>query len=163
LYIKQEPSSNTFFLRLEAGKRNEVAQLLAPLGALEDLPIDGGIRLRMGGNPSDPRKAWQDVQALLGERATAQPVLLDESGHEQYPTGDISVRFFDAASDLQLNQFAESYGLRLLKRNEFVPEQAVFTPLEAGGRFLPDLVREIASDGAVQAVWANTLARYQRR
>jgi hypothetical protein len=120
------------------------------------------MRLRTGGKSSDPRGAWQDVQALLGESATVQPVLLDESGHEQYPTGEVSVRFLDAASDQQLKQFAESYGLRLHRRNEYVPQQAVFTPLEPVRRYLPDLVREIASDGDVQAVWANTLAHYRR-
>jgi hypothetical protein len=99
---------------------------------------------------------------LLGARATVQPVLLDESGHEQYPTGEISVRFLDAASDQQLKQFAESYGLRLHRRNEYVPEQAVFTPLEPVRRYLPDLVREVASNDGVRAAWANTLAHYRR-
>jgi hypothetical protein len=162
LEIKQEPSANTFFLRLEEGSQSEVKRLLASLGTLEDLPADGAMRLRVGVGLSDPRVAWQEVQALLGERANVQPVLLDESGHEQYPTGDISVRFLYATSDQQLKRFAETYGLRLRKRNEFVPEQAVFIPLEPGRHFLPDLVRKIASDGSVQAAWANTLARYQR-
>jgi hypothetical protein len=162
LDIKQESSVDTFFLRLEEGKRNEVTQLLASLGDLEDLPIDGGMRLRMGRHSSDPRGAWQGVQALLGERATVQPVLLDESGYEQYPTGEISVRFLDVPSDQQLKQFADSYGLHLHRRNEYVPQQAVFTPLEPGRRYLPDLVREVSSDNRVQAIWANTLARYRR-
>jgi hypothetical protein len=162
LEVKQEPSANTFFLRLDEGRGDEVKQLLAPLGDLEDLPVKGGMRLRVGAGLSDPRVAWEEVQALLGERADVQPVLLDESGHEQYPTGDISVRFLGAASDQQLKRFAELYGLCLRKRNEFVPEQAVFTPLEPGRHFLPDLVRQTASDDAVRAAWANTLARYQR-
>lgn len=160
--IKQESSADTFFLRLEEGKRNEVTQLLVSLGDLEDLPVGGGMRLRMGRHSSDPREAWQGVQTLLGDSATVQPVLLDESGYEQYPTGEISVRFLDAPSDQQLKQFAESYGLRLHRRNEYVPEQAVFTPLEHGRRYLPDLVREVSSDNRVQAVWANTLAHYRR-
>lgn len=76
------------------------------------------------------------------------------------PTGEITVRFREALDEKQLQRFATGYGLRLLRRNEFVPQQAVFQP--AGRPDLRSLVRTIEGDGSTKAVWLNTLSRYSR-
>lgn len=75
-------------------------------------------------------------------------------------TGEITVRFRDTPNDLQLQRFASGYGLRLLRRNEFVPQQAVFQPAERSD--LSSLVRTIEEDRRAKAVWLNTLSRYSR-
>lgn len=75
-------------------------------------------------------------------------------------TGEITVRFRETLDDRQLLRFASGYGLRLLRRNEFVPQQAVFQPADRAD--LPALVRTIEGDGTTKAVWLNTLSRYTR-
>jgi hypothetical protein len=77
-------------------------------------------------------------------------------------TGEISVRFFRAPSDAELNGFAAQHGLRLLRRNDLVPQQAVFRPVEPPPGDLRDVVSRIEGDAAARAVWANTLSSPQR-
>jgi hypothetical protein len=76
------------------------------------------------------------------------------------PTGEITVRFREVPDDRQLQHFASGYGLRLLRRNDFVPQQAVFRPADRTD--LSSLVRTIEGDGSTKAVWLNTLSRYTR-
>jgi hypothetical protein len=74
-------------------------------------------------------------------------------------TGEISVRFHRAPSDADLAGFAAEHGLRLLRRNDFAPQQAVFQPLASG---LQEAVQRIRQEGAARSVWANTLSAPQR-
>ena len=89
-------------------------------------------------------------------RATA----LHREQHDVVPTGEITVRFRETPDEKQLQRFASGHGLRLLRRNEFVPQQAVFQPADRSD--LPALVRTIEGDGSTKAVWLNTLSRYTR-
>ena len=75
-------------------------------------------------------------------------------------TGEITVRFREIPDQKQLQRFASGYGLRLLRRNEFAPQQVVFQPGDHSD--LPALVRTIEGDGSTKAVWLNTLSRYTR-
>lgn len=77
-------------------------------------------------------------------------------------TGEVSVRFHGAPSDSELAGFAAEHGLRLLRRNELVPQQAVFQPLQPLGNDLGSVIRRIEREGAARAVWANTLSAPQR-
>lgn len=83
--------------------------------------------------------------------------------HDVVPTGEITVRFRETPDEQQLQRFASGYRLRLLRRNEFMPQQAVFQPVDRSNRSdLPALVRTIEADGSTKAVWLNTLSRYER-
>lgn len=75
------------------------------------------------------------------------------------PTGEVSVRFHTSPSDAELSGFAAEHGLRLLRRNEFVPQQVVFQPL---GSDVRSVIQRIEREGAARAVWANTLSGPQR-
>ena len=48
--------------------------------------------------------------------------------HDVVPTGEITVRFRETPDEQQLQRFASGHKLRLLRQNEFVPQQAVFQP-----------------------------------
>jgi hypothetical protein len=74
-------------------------------------------------------------------------------------TGEISVRFYGAPSDADLAGFATEHGLLLLRRNDYVPSQAVFQPLAANPE---EIIGQIRREGAARAVWANTLSAPQR-
>jgi hypothetical protein len=81
---------------------------------------------------------------------------------EQHLTGEITVRFQDAPGDEELQRFATGHGLRLLRRNEYVRQQAVFRPLGASASVLPELVRTLERESGIRAAWLNTLSRYHR-
>jgi hypothetical protein len=93
-------------------------------------------------------------------RQATAPVLLDEEGVPHELTGEVSVRFTVSPSEEALRRFALRHGLRLVRRNEFVPQQAVFQPLEESP--LPELARKLEREEGVRAAWANTLSPYQR-
>ncbi|HEX4964381.1 MAG TPA: hypothetical protein VF173_26425 [Thermoanaerobaculia bacterium] len=76
-------------------------------------------------------------------------------------TGEITIRFTQFPGDEELRQLISRHGLLLLRRNEFVREQAVFKPADPS-RSLSDLVQTIEQEGTARAVWANRSSRYQR-
>jgi hypothetical protein len=160
---KLSPSRTEYVVSLTDGSPDSMADRLGARGSIE--PIKGRsdlglIRMRdaVGG---DPRKAWKEAQDAVGREAGVQPVLLDADGQPQYPTGEVSVRFRERPSDAELERFARAHALRFLRRNEFVPEQAVFEPVEKA-RYLPDLTEELDASTDVKLAWANTIAAYDR-
>jgi len=94
------------------------------------------------------------------KQAAMQPVLLDERGEPYYLTGEVSVRFMAPPSEEDLRRFARRHGLRLVRRNEFVRQQAVFQPLEESR--LPELAHRLEREAGVRAAWPNAMRRYQR-
>ena len=106
---------------------------------------------------ADQTAPWQDVGAEW-----VAPVVVDETGRPSFPTGAIGVRFDEPLSDGGLQAFAGEHGLRLLRRNEYVPEQAVFAPVASGTTFLPDVVDRLCDDARVQTSWPVTTSAYER-
>lgn len=158
---EQKPSRGDFVLQARRD-REVVRRELEPLGAVEELQGSDLLLLRLNKAPASAKSAWERIRKMLGEGESVQPVLLDDSGLPQYPTGEISVRFRKPPSDASLKRFARAHGLRLSSRNEFVPQQAIFELAEAGGSYIPKVVKEVAGDESVELAWANTLARYER-
>jgi hypothetical protein len=143
--------------------REKVQRKLKNLGEVEELKgSDNILLLHFRQKAPDAKAAWELIRKELGEGEIVHPVLLDERGHHQYPTGEISVRFQSTPSDAQLKRFATSHGLRLRSRNEFMPQQAIFEPLKPGEKYIPELVQEIAVAKNIQLAWANTLSRFER-
>jgi hypothetical protein len=160
--MKQSPSNHLFIVRVDPKDQATASKRLASIGRLQPLEGSDSLLLSLPTPPAPSRSAWLQAQEVLGTAGSVQPVLIDETGEPHYPTGEISVRFTTAPDDAGLHRFAADHGLRLLRRNEFVREQAVFKPLDSAESYLPDLVRKIESEGIAKSVWANTLSRYQR-
>ncbi|HEX3553377.1 MAG TPA: hypothetical protein VIA62_09110 [Thermoanaerobaculia bacterium] len=159
--MKQTPSDRVFIVRVSPKDQAAASRRLAPLGCLQ--PLDGSDALLLSLRvPAPCRSAWHRAQEILGGTGSVQPVLIDETGEHHYPTGEISVRFRAVPDENGLRRFAADHGLRLLRRNEFVREQAAFQPLDGTEGYLPDLVQQIEREGIAKAVWANTLSHYQR-
>jgi hypothetical protein len=108
------------------------------------------------------KAAWQRLRKLVGALGVVQPVLIDDQGLDQLPTGEISVRFATPPTDASLERFAASHDLRLLTRNEFVPRQAVFAPIHPEEQYLPEVIQSATSAKNVERAWANTLGQYRR-
>lgn len=159
---KLSPSRTEYVVSLTDRKPDSMADRLGARGSIERMKgrADLGL-IRLRDASGDPRTAWEQTQKALGADASIQPVLLDADGKPQYPTGEVSVRFRERPSDPELERFANAHGLRFLRRNEFVPEQAVFEPVEKA-RYLPDLTDELDASKDVTLAWANTIAAYDR-
>jgi hypothetical protein len=159
---KPSPSRTEFVVTGPARQRDRIVDRLGDLGSVEQVKGQSDfvlVRLRDAGQ--DPRKAWEHAQAALGEDTRIQPVLVDADGKPQYPTGEVSVRFRGPVSDDDLERFAAKHHLRVVRRNEFVPEQIVFEPVESA-RYLPDVIDELGASDAARLAWANTIAKYER-
>jgi len=158
----QRPSNSLFVVHAKHN-RQQVQETLKDLGEVEELKgSDNLLLVHLPKKAAAAKKAWQSIRKKLGEDEAVHPVLLDETGHHQYPTGEINVRFQSTPTDAQLKRFAASHRLRLHSRNEFVPQQAIFEPLKAGEQYVPELVEEISNDKNIQLAWANTLSRFER-
>jgi hypothetical protein len=155
------PDNHLFVIHVSAEDRSAVTQRLTVWGSLR--PLNGTDTLLFSvPATSNVRIAWNQAQEIVGTAGSVQPVLLDEDGEPHYPTGEISVRFRDTLGDEELQSFAARHDLRLLRRNELVPQQAVFQPLDASGSYLPELVQRLEREKRTLSAWANTLSRYQR-
>lgn len=74
----------------------------------------------------------------------------------------MTVRFERAPSDSELAAFCQAHGLHRCRRNEFVAEQASFSPADARATYLPDLVAALQRASGVVTAWGNTVSRYRR-
>jgi hypothetical protein len=144
--------------RGEAGVR----RALGELGAVEDLDDSGLLLVRLHSPAHDPKAAWSDVLERLDAVEWAGPLLVDEASGEHFPTGDVTVRFRHSPTEAELERFAAEHGVALRHRNEFVPEQATFVPLEPRRTYLPDLAGRLAKADDVARAWINTASRYRR-
>lgn len=160
--MKQAPSDHLFVVDVGSRERDEAVQHLAPLGTVQ--PLEGSERLLLltiAPGSLDAESAWNRARELLGDLGSVHPVLLDELGEPHFPTGEISVRFREVPPDDRLQEFAAEHGLRLRNRNEYVPQQAVFRPVDSAS-YLPKVVEELTETTDTKAVWANTLTRFRR-
>jgi hypothetical protein len=139
-----------------------VRRALGELGAVEELDDSGLLLIRLHTPGDEPKAAWRDIVERLDAVEWAGPLLVDEASGEHFPTGEVSVRFRRPPADAELERFARAHGMAVRRRNEFVPEQASFVPLEPRRTYLPDLVRTLADDDHVARAWINTASRYRR-
>lgn len=109
------------------------------------------------------RAVWEKLSRLMGRSAAVYPVLMDSDGVAHYPTGEVTLRFEKTPTPDEVMDFARAHGLRLLRGNEFAPQQFVFAPLDSVADFLPDLISRLARSAGVSSAWANTLSRYRRQ
>jgi hypothetical protein len=157
--MRQSPSNHLFVVH--AQDQTTIAQRLSTLGCVQPLAGAGALLLTLSVS-SDARSAWSRAREAIGSAGTVQPVLLNEDGGPHYPTGEVSVRFLEAPGEEELRRFAARHDLRLVRRNEFVPQQAVFQPLDRSGSYLPELVERLEREAGTRAAWANTLSQYRR-
>jgi len=159
--MKQSASSDLFVVHTSSKDRPALSRRLTATGRLQ--PLDGTDALLLS-LPSDraAKPAWDHAREVVGTAGTVQPVLFDEAGEPHYPTGEISIRFVEPPGDEDLRRLAAEHGLQLIRRNEFVPQQAVFQPLDASAGYLPEIVERLEKEKGIRTAWANTLSRYQR-
>ena len=159
--LVQKASTNLFVVHAKQD-RQKVQETLKDFGEVEELKGANNLLLVHLSKDTASKKTRQSIQKRLGEGEAVHPVIVDESGQHQYPTGEINVRFRSTPSNAQLKKFAQEHKLRLHARNEFVPQQAIFEPVKVGERNVLEVVREISKDKNIQLAWPNTLSRYER-
>lgn len=112
--------------------------------------------------PGDPRSAVDRVRDIVGEGCVVAPLLTDDDGNELIPTGGIQVRFLKEPSETALRRFKNQYQVKVSRRSKWEREQIEVEPEVAGGRFLLDLLDDIAADDEVAAAWPNVRAAYSK-
>jgi hypothetical protein len=108
------------------------------------------------------KESWRKLLDENKDVAWAQPVLVDDDGHERYPTGELTVRFDEPPTDKELEIFARSRNLRTARRNAYQPAQVVLVPAEPRAVFLPELCDELERIPGVTRAWLNSLSHYTR-
>ena len=158
---RQDPVADRFVVKPAAAANQIRRAAESPRSSSE---LDGsGLRIvQLKDAEPNPRTAWRTLLDADPSLEWAAPVLIDRDQHAHFPTGDVSVRFDHALAIEELEHFAAEHRVRVLARNEFVPEQVSFRPLQPREEYLPDLVRAIGDAPGVRAAWANTSSRYQR-
>ena len=142
----------------------DVEAVQSRLGELADVELlaDDLLLVTPHETNADGVAWWERIRDAVESAEWVAPVVVDGSGRSSYPTGAIAVRFATVPSAGELDELAAENGLHLLRRNKYVPEQAVFTPVEPRETFLPELVDRIAHRPEVQAAWPVTMSAYQR-
>ena len=158
---KSSPSRTEFIVKGTGA--DAIADRLGSRGSVESVGGDSDLVLvRLRTATGNARDSWRQAQEAVGAKTTLQPVFVDADGQAQYPTGEVSVRFHKAVSKADLDRFAAKHDLRILRRNEFVPDQVVFEPVE-DSRYLPDVIEELEASGETRMAWPNTIGTYRRK
>ena len=111
--------------------------------------------------PGTSSADWQDVATATGASWVA-PVLVDDSDHESYPTGQVAVRFHEAPSAAELEDVEREGGVRVVRRNEFVDTQVVVEPVDPDHLYLPDLRERFEQRDDVASAWLSTKSHYTK-
>ena len=150
---EERPASRRFVVPV-TGRRGA-----APAGefATESLDDDTMVVTVPSSSPSN----WQEVATATGARWVA-PVLVDDSDHESYPTGQLTVRFHEAPSAAELEEVEREGGVRVVRRNEFVETQVVVEPVDPDHLYLPDLRARLEQRDDVASAWLSTRSRYTK-
>ncbi len=156
---KQTPSPDTFVVGGDDADTGSLERL-GDVEAIKDRALNV-VRVSNTDDP-DPKATWKAILEAAKSVGWASPVLIDETGERHVPTGEVSVRFKRALSDGELTRFAKKARVVVVDRNEFIPEQVVFRPINSRQTFLPDLVLSLEQAEEVESAWANTLTRYTK-
>ena len=158
----QKPDNKLFVVHPK-NDREKVQETLKDFGEVEEIKgSDDLLLVRLPEETATPKKTLRSIQKKLGSAGVVHHVLVDEGGHHLYPTGEINVRFQKTPSDAELKKFAAAHKLRLQSRNEYVPQQAIFEPIDLKDRDVLEAVEEVSQDKKTQLAWPNTLSRYDR-
>lgn len=144
----------------------KLLEAVAPLGLMSHKVVVHKPKLvvlvTLANCESDSQLALAEVRAHLKGIGRAQPAMCDKYGTKLLPTGTIQVRFFEAPTDDDLNEFSKQAGLRVLKRNEFQPEQASFEPVDMDTADLSVEIEKVSKHPEVRKAWPEVLTRYKR-
>ena len=128
-------------------------------------PLGGrtpGWVVKLNKSPKSARAGWFDLHRLLGPDFVVLPAMVDDDGRYRYPTGLLSLRFDNDASEQKLQNVAHTYGLEFVGRAKFTRQQALFKPAAGSDVFLPDVSGKIEDDKQVEAVWFDAESAFVR-
>lgn len=156
----RQRDERSFVVKEATGDVEAVRERLGGLAAVEPLTED----LLMVTLNAEERGswAWREITDAVDSAEWVAPVVVDASGRPSYPTGAVTVRFAGDPAEADLITFAETYGMRPVRRNEYVPEQVVFAPEFPRETYLPELIDRVSGDERVKAAWPVTVSRYER-
>ena len=128
-------------------------------------PLGGrtpGWVVKLNKSPKSARAGWFDLHRVLGPDFVVLPAMVDDDGCYRYPTGLLSLRFDNDASEQKLQNVASTYGLEFVGRAKFTRQQALFKPAAGSDVFLPDVSGKIEDAKQVEAVWFDAESAFVR-
>ncbi len=128
-------------------------------------PLGGrtpGWVVKLKKSPKTAREGWLNLHRLLGPEFVVLPAMVDGEGHYRYPTGLLSLRFDNDASEQKLRSVATTYNLEFVGRAKFTKQQALFKPADGSDVFLPDVSGKIEDDAQIEAVWFDAESTFNR-
>jgi hypothetical protein len=134
----------------------------------QGLPIQqvGSTGLFILRSPSAGQAAsaqWDSLVQQFGDQLDfIAPVMFDDRGRQQLPTGKIVVQFDTPPSDETLHNLEETYGLRCLKTNEFKREQATFEMVDHAAAYPPQLIASLENEPNVKFATPEVLVGFSR-
>ncbi len=142
------------------------ADSLSRLDGLASVKALGGRMpgwvVKLNKSPKTAREGWRNLHRLLGPDFVVLPAMIDDRGHYRYPTGLLSLRFDNDASEQKLHSVASAYGLEFVGRAKFTRQQALFKPAAGSDVFLPDVSGKIEDDAQIEAVWFDAESAFTR-
>ena len=159
-----EQLSPDLYVVRPAAAQAQTVDLARLQGKASVTPLGGrlpGWVVKLNTLPRSAREGWRALHRLLGTGYLVMPALIDDAGHYRYPTGLLSLRLEDDASEQQLQTLAAEYGLEFVSRPKFTRQQALFRPAE-NDVFLPDLSDRLETADNVEAVGFDAESAFQR-
>jgi hypothetical protein len=141
-----------------------VVRLAKPTTQAVDLSrLDGLASVKpLGGRTPGWVVKLHNLHHLLGPEFVVLPAMVDGEGHYRYPTGLLSLRFDNDASEQKLRSVATTYNLEFVGRAKFTKQQALFKPADGSDVFLPDVSGKIEDDAQIEAVWFDAESTFNR-
>ena len=151
---EERPASRRFVVPVERSRGG-----VASTGDFATESLDDGTMVVTV--PTSSPVDWQEVAAATGASWVA-PVLVDDSDHESYPTGQLTVRFHESPSAAELEEVEREGGVRVIRRNEYVDTQIVVEPVDPDHLYLPDLQARLEERDDVASAWLSTKSGYSK-
>ena len=162
--IYVEPLKNTFAVQGKADRLAAVSEALRPFGALTTIEPRRLLILTIS-DEANRDEALRVLQRLVdaGDVEFFTPVLRDEESQlHQILTDEISVRFKKPLPSKALKAVEKKYGVKIARRNEFVPNQFVVKAAQPTGLRTLEVASQLDSADEVEFATPNFISEHKR-
>jgi hypothetical protein len=162
--VYMEPLAKQWAVRFTPRSRNMIKKELERFGQVEEIRSQRLMVVKLARKSDEPKlkenaKKWIES----GQIEFCQPVLRDmNTGLQQIPTDEISVRFKKVPSGRDLRNVEKRFGVKVQRQNEFVPSQFVMKASVTQDLKLLEVASKLDSEDDVEFAAPNFLAEIKR-
>ena len=162
--IYVEPLADTIAVRYRQGVKAELAQMLHGLGRVRDIQEQRLLIVEFT-DAAQSATALKQLQPWVDNGALefVAPVLQDsESRLQQILTDEITVRFKSGLPAKRLKGVEQKYGVKIARRNEFVPNQFILKVAQPEGLHALEVASRLDVAAEVEFASPNFISTHQR-